>query len=235
MVGFISRPSIRFVTFGLIAALGIAIADALFFCRHSSIKSSPPLPSASAAYWDTLRRVGRGYSTNLLFPDGIPENEDFGFWLISTTNAFSRAFGVRAIVTTDRADSIPFLEWMERVHPDWTGERNTAFSNIAATPPYWATNRPARWTTEETARFTSFFRKRYMSERDFQCRLKFDRFFLRTDPDWKTSEGRLSYLERSLLLAPTESASNTLLRIIKERLEPVDVEAYERLRRMIVH
>ena len=73
-----------------------------------------------------------------------------------------------------------------------------------------------------------------MSERDFQCRLKFDRFFLRTDPGWKDSEGRLDYLERSLLLAPTESASNTLLRIIKERLEPVDVEAYERQRRMIV-
>lgn len=224
----------RIVLLGLIAVLGIAVAGGTVFCRHSPIKSLPPLPSASDAYWDALRSVSRGYSTNLLFPDGIPENEDFGFWLTSTTNAFSRAFGVRAIVTTDRADAIPFLEWMERVHPDWTIERDTAFSNIAATPPYWATNRPSRWTSEETARFASFFRKRFMSERDFQCRLKFDRFFLRTDPGWKDSEGRLDYLERSLLLAPTESASNTLLRIIKERLEPVDVEAYERQRRMIV-
>lgn len=125
----------RIVLLGLIAVLGIAVAGGTVFCRHSPIKSLPPLPSASDAYWDALRSVSRGYSTNLLFPDGIPENEDFGFWLTSTTNAFSRAFGVRAIVTTDRADAIPFLEWMERVHPDWTSERDTAFSNIAATPP----------------------------------------------------------------------------------------------------
>lgn len=37
------------------------------------------------------------------------------------------------------------------------------------------------------------------------------------------------------VFSQTVSSADTLLRIIKERLDPVDVEAYERLQRMIVH
>ena len=78
-----------------------------------------------------------------------------------------------------------------------------------------------------------FFRDRFDSETNWQCRVKMDDFLLQTDPDWKASDERLAFLERSLELCRTVATSNAILETIQDRLIPVDVEAYERHMRMI--
>ena len=82
-------------------------------------------------------------------------------------------------------------------------------------------------------RFSEYFRRCLETETSWACRRKIDNFFLHTDPFWKPSKERLAFLERSFGLPG--SNSNTILRLIATRTEPVDVERYESRMRMIQH
>lgn len=196
--------------------------------------SMPRLTSRSEEYWTAVSNSLRRLNAKRYFPEGIPEETDFHDWLCSTTNEQARSIGVEAVVSTDRAGAVPFLDWMVRVHPEWENERKNAFWNIASTPPWWTTNAPPRWSPEERNAFSQFFRARFSGETNWWCRWRMDDFFCRTEPAWKTSDERLGFLERSLRLAGSESTSNPILRRIESRFEPDDVEAYERQKRMTV-
>lgn len=198
-------------------------------------EKSIPLSAPSEAYWNNLARSMCNYDKTRYFPEGIPTNTLFGEWMLSETNRFVRRFAVNSVLSVDRTNAIRFLEWMERNGPRFENDRVEAFFFISVTTPYWDKNRPAKWTQEEIAGFSPFFRRRFESETNLQCRVKMDEFFLLTDPTWKPSEERLAFLERSLSLCRNEGASNTILRIMSERLKPVDVEQYERVQRMLRH
>lgn len=217
--------------------ISLAVLAALLLClgRPSSSGKVPPLSSTSAAYWRTFSNSVTRLSPVAVFPDGWPVETEFGEWLVSTTNRPARERAVVSILEIDRADCLPFLAWMESAHPDWTRERIGVFIGISATVPYWATNSPPRWTDAEQKEFAAFFRSRFDSETHWRCRLSMDSFFLRTEPDWKTSEERLRFLKQSLRMKPPDSTTNEFLRRIEKRFESVDVDAYERLQRKIVH
>lgn len=192
--------------------------------------SMPRLTSRSEDYWTVVSNsIGR-HAMKRFFPNGIPMEADFGTWLGFATNSRAREKAVRAIIRVDRAGSIPFLEWMSRTHLDWNEERSLAFAQIALAPPWWATNRPPRWSPEEQSAFAGFFKARFLSETNWRCRLHMDDFFCRTEPDWKSSDERLAFLERSLRLSGTEATSNPILRRIESRFEPDDMETYYRRR-----
>ena len=194
-----------------------------------------PLPSSSEAYWKQFVLNTRGLDTKRLFPEGIHTNAAFGEWMLSETNGRLRSLAASVVVSVDGTNSLRFLEWMERVHPEWKEERELAVFSIANTIPYWDEHRPKKWNREEIRVISAYFRRRFASETNLQCRVGMDRFFLNTDPDWKPSAERLSFLEKSLSLCRNEGASNTILRIIATRTKPVDVEQYERYMQMIRH
>ncbi len=209
------------------AAIGLCRAD------NAEERDSPPLGRSSEAYWNAIVAEVRGPKAARIFPEGIPTNTDFSLWITSTTNAWARERSVSAVVSLEGTNAIPFLAWLERRTPEWRRARESAFLNISATAPYFSTNPPPRWNQDEVAVFTGFFRDRFDSETNWQCRVKMDDFLLQTDPDWKASDERLAFLERSHELCRTVATSNAILETIQDRLIPVDVEAYERHMRMI--
>lgn len=217
----------------IVASLLIGLAVAVHtgaVDRERGKCDPPPFASASSAYWDALAASGRDFSMENLFPGGMPTNESFGRWMVSTTNEVAREQGVHAVLSTDRAGATEFLEWMYLQRDAWRQCRSFAFHDIASTPPFWATNRPPRWSPGEIAVFSGFFRKHFPDETDYQCRLAMDNFLRRVEPGWKESEERLRFLERSLSLCMVSHASNPILRRIESRFAPDDVEAYYRRR-----
>ena len=233
MVAGLKAPLAATLVLVLFGGLGAGLAEVSetdFPSDSVRTDSIPRLPllSPSSAYWESLQRQIRELSDESLFPAGIPTNADFRVWLESETNRLVRGYGVTSVIATDGIHSIPFLSWMERAHPGWQAERELAFSWISATSPFWATNRPPKWSREEASVFSDFFRRRFETETNWLCRMRIDEFLVRTQPGWKPSDERLVFLQRSLDLARTESSSNSFLRRIESRLDPIDVEAYER-------
>lgn len=221
------------LTAAMVALLFIGLAMAVYTGaadRGSGNGDQPPFASVSSVYWDALAASGRGFSMEDLFPGGMPTNESFGRWLVSTTNEVAREQGVHAVLSVDRTCATEFLEWMYHREDAWRQCRSFAFHDIASTTPFWATNRPPRWSPVEITVFSSFFRKHFPDETDYQCRLAMDNFLKRAEPGWKESEERLRFLERSLSLCMTSHASNPILRRIESRFAPDDVEAYYRRR-----
>ena len=211
-------------------ALGTAVG-AICFLRPDP--NRPPLHSESSDYWTVVRRSTETLDMEHLFPEGFPTNLDFATWFVTTTNETARAYAARAVVLTDRTNSIRFLEWLVRFRPEWRAEREWTYLYISSTYPYWDEHRPKKWNQKEIAVFSEYFRRCLETETSWACRRKIDNFFLHTDPFWKPSKERLAFLERSFGLPG--SNSNTILRLIATRTEPVDVERYESRMRMIQH
>ena len=212
--------------FVILAMAFLAIA----VCRTNVKDDPPPLASASGLYWNALVKSGRGFSLDDFFPGGLPKDEPFALWLVSTTNEVAREQGVHAVLSVDRAGATEFLEWMYCQQDAWRRCRSFAFHDIAATSPFWATNRPSRWSPVEIKAFSAFFRRHFPDETDYQCRLAMDSFFERVETGWKASDERLRFLERSLSLCTTSHASNPILRRIESRFDPDDMENYYRSR-----
>lgn len=209
------------------AAVGLCRAD------DAEGRDTPPLSRSSADYWNAVVAEVRGPKATRIFPEGIPTNTDFSLWITSTTNGWARERSVSAVVSLEGTNAIPFLAWLERQPPEWRRARESAFFNISATAPFFSTNPPPRWNQGEIAAFTEFFRARFDTETNWQCRVKMDDFLLQTTPAWKASGERLAFLERSLELCRTVATSNDILETIQDRLIPVDIEAYESHMRMI--
>ena len=190
---------------------GLVVSVLLAMLVLSSMRraaSSPPgvaLSSPSSSYWDSFLSQIKMLSEESLFPTGIPTNVDFSIWLESETNRLIRGYGVTAVVAADGIRSIPFLSWMERIHPEWREERELAYAWISATSPFWATNQTPKWSQDEIAGFSAFFQSRFETETYWLCRMRIDDFFLRTCPDWKASDDRQVFLERSLASARTKT------------------------------
>ena len=195
-----------------------------------SNSSPPPLPSPSVDYWSNLTNSLLGLRSNLFFPDGIPAQIDFRDWLASETNVLAREKGVCAILRRDGTNAIPFLQWMAGFRPEWTSEETLAYAEIDDFPPWWDSSHPSRWTAQELAVFSDFFRSRMPVSTNWQSRVMLDRFFLRADSTWKSSPERLVFLERSLALSRTETASNSILRLMECRLTPEDTNLASRIR-----
>lgn len=83
---------------------GHPVSREVFAEFESPVRATmPPLKSSSNAYWNALAKSGRGLSRQFFFPEGIPTNDPFSSWLLSSTNALERREAVVAVLTTDRS------------------------------------------------------------------------------------------------------------------------------------
>ena len=103
-----------------------------------------------------LRRSTETLDMEHMFPEGFPTNLDFATWFVTTTNETARAYAARAVVLTDRTNSIRFLEWLVRFRPEWRAEREWTYLYNSSTYPYWDEHRPKKWNQKEIAVFGIF-------------------------------------------------------------------------------
>lgn len=114
--------------------------------------------------------------------------------------------------------------------PGWPlFDRFWAYHLLSDVPRYWEDEPRHGMTSNEVSAIRETIESVMHSETNWSCRTECDRFFLATDPAWKTSEVRRAYLEETLRRADSElDRWNTQNRLNKLSI-PYDLDYMRRM------
>ena len=141
--------------------------------------------------------------------------------------------GVLALIWDEEGtNALPFFASVIS-SPGWPfSDRFCAYRHLSDVPRYWEEEPRHGMTSNEVSAIRETIESVMHAETNWSCRTECDRFFLATDPVWKTSEVRRAYLEETLLRAGSDPLQiwNTQNRLNKLST-PYDPEYLDYMRR----